>query len=194
MQLESAIDAIHPVGDECFSKLKEIAKYRNLEKNDYFSKTGNFNKEFGFVVNGGLRIFYLSEDGQEHNKHFLLPNSFVTASIKEDKKSITNIQALFPTKLICFEFNSFISLSEIYKPLSTFIQKLIENYLEEKQHREIQLLSKMAKDKYLLFLDNYQELEEIIPHYHIASYLGITPTQLSRIRRELKNVSSHQQM
>ncbi|MDH3353258.1 MAG: Crp/Fnr family transcriptional regulator, partial [Nanoarchaeota archaeon] len=141
LQLKKAIDAIHPIGGECFAKLKEFAKYRTLEKNEYFSKTGDFNEDFGFVINGILRIFYLSEGGQEHNKHFLPPNSFVAASIKSDQKSITSIQALSSTQLICIKFSSFISLVKKHDQLSVFMQKLIENYLEEKQKREIQLLS-----------------------------------------------------
>lgn len=188
-QLKKAIDAIHPIGDDCFAMLKEIARYRMLGGNDYFSREGDFNEEFGFVIDGILRIFYLSEGGQEHNKHFLHQNSFVAASIKSDQRSITNIQALSPTKLICIKFSSFVSLMNKQRQLSDFMQKLIENYLEEKQKREIQLLSKTAEENYYIFRDNNAALYGKIPYYHIASYLGVTPTQLSRIRRKSKNIN-----
>ena len=81
-------------------------------------------------------------------------------------------------------------LSSKYKEISLFIQKLTSSYLEQKQLREIRLLSENSLNNYLYFKEVYPDLENKIQHYNIARYLGITPTQLSRIRKKL----SHQQM
>jgi len=194
LQFKKAIDHIHPIGNECFTELKAIINFRKLEKDEYFSRAGDYNKEFAFVLDGILRIFYLSENGQEHNKHFLVKNDFITASIKSDQKSITNIQVLAPTTLASLDYSSFVSLVKKYSQLSLFIQKLTERYLEKKQEREIQLLSQKTSDIYLVFLKNYPRLINDIPLYHIASYLGITPTQLSRIRGKIKVMAKYQHM
>jgi len=186
-QFKKALDAVHPIGCECFEKIKQLSEYNNLESNEYFSRSGDFNRLFGFVVSGALRVFYLSADGQEYNKIFLLKNSFLSASIVPEQRSITSIQAVLLTQLITFKYSSFISLVKEFKHLSVFKQKLIECYLEGKQEREIQLLSKTAEENYLLFLLQYPDFHNKIPNYHVASYLGITPTQLSRIRRKIKN-------
>lgn len=191
LKFKKTINMVCPIEDEFFTELRTIAKYRKLQKNDFFSKAGYLNKEFGFVVDGILRIFYLSEDGQEHNKHFLQKNSFLAASIKPDQKSIASIQALCPTQLICIEYNSFISLLKKYSHSFEFQQKLTEGYLEDKQIREINLLSKGAEENYYSFLHNYPELKGKIASYHIASYLGVTPTQLSRIRKNISNKYQH---
>ena len=73
-----------------------------------------------------------------------------------------------------------------FKEVSSFIQKLTFEYLEQKQDREIRLLSEEAMANYLLFRKMFPKLENNIQHYHIASYLGITPTQLSRLRKKLE--------
>ena len=185
LKFEKAMNMVCPFKSEFFTEIRAVAKYRYLEKSDFFSRSGDLNKEFGFVVDGTLRVFYLSECGQEHNKHFLQKNNFMAASIKAEQKSITSIQALCPTKLICIEYNTFLSTLKKYSKSWAFMQRLIEDYLDDKQVREINLLSKDAEEKYHSFLDEYPELERKIASYHIASYIGITPTQLSRIRKRI---------
>ena len=164
---------------------------KELDKSDYFSKEGQSIGDFGFVFSGILRIFYLNDKGEEWNKHFLRENNFIASSISPEKKSITNIQALTETVILCIPYAELVKLSTKYKEIDIFIQKLTFSYLEQKQDREISLLSEKAMNNYLNFIENYPGLENKIQHYHIASYLGITPTQLSRLRK--KN-NAHQHM
>lgn len=185
-QFNNAINEVVPIDANCFSELQSIVSYRILKKHEYFSREGQYNIEFGFIIDGVMRIFYLSEDGEEHSKHFVCANDFVTASIHPDKKSSTNIQALIKTTLVSIEYDKFIALSKKCGRIAAFIQRLTLNYLAQKQEREISLLSNKALNNYLLFLKNYPNLIDQIPHYQVASYLGITPTQLSRIRTKLK--------
>ena len=164
---------------------------KELDKNDYFSKEGQSTRDLGFIFSGILRIFYLNDKGEEWNKHFLRENDFVASSISPEKKSITNIQALTETIMLCIPYTELVKLSTKYKEINLFIQKLTFSYLEQKQDREIRLLSEKAMNNYLAFKKSYPDLENKIQHYHIASYLGITPTQLSRLRKKIK---SHQHM
>ena len=164
---------------------------KELNKNDYFSKEGQSTKDLGFIFNGILRIYYLNEKGEEWNKHFLVENDFVASSISPEKKSITNIQALTKSTVLCIPYSEIVRISKTYNEISSFIQKLTFSYLEQKQDREISLLSEDAMNNYLSFKNIYPDLENEIQHYHIASYLGITPTQLSRLR---KKIDTHQHM
>ncbi|NOX87795.1 MAG: Crp/Fnr family transcriptional regulator [Calditrichaeota bacterium] len=190
-QLKKAIDKINPIENECWSVLKQIAFYRKLDKNEYFSREGEFPKEFGFICNGIIRVFYLSENGEEWNKYFFRENDFIAAGPDPDKESPTNLQALTSVTLICFPYPKFTELLRKFARLNAFFQKLTLDYLEKKQEKEIRFLSNKTTDNYLYFRENYPDLEGTIPHYHIASYLGITPTQLSRIRKKLKKDQSH---
>ncbi|MGE4347904.1 MAG: Crp/Fnr family transcriptional regulator, partial [Flavobacteriaceae bacterium] len=64
-------------------------------------------------------------------------------------------------------------------------RKLAEQFFVHKEQREVNIVMLDADKRYLIFQQEFPFLEQLIPQYHIASYLGITPTQLSRIRRKL---------
>ena len=184
-EFKKSIDEIHQLGNECWLELEPLIYTKELEKNDYFSKEGQLTRDLGFVCNGILRIYYLNDKGEEWNKHFLQKNDFVASSISPEKKSITNIQALTETTILCAPYTELVKLSTKYKEINLVIQKLTFSYLEQKQEREISLLSEEAMNNYLSFRNSYPDLENKIQHYHIASYLGITPTQLSRLRKKI---------
>jgi len=185
IKFKNSIDNIHPFGNECWSEIEPLIFLKELDKNDYYSKEGQLAKDLGFIIKGILRIFYLNEKGEEWNKHFLLENDFVASSISPEKKSITNIQALSQVSILCIPYAGIMKIADKYKQIHVFIQKLTFAYLEQKQEREIRLLSEEALSNYLMFKENFPGLENEIPHYHIASYLGITPTQLSRLRKKI---------
>ncbi|VAW17575.1 cAMP-binding proteins - catabolite gene activator and regulatory subunit of cAMP-dependent protein kinases [hydrothermal vent metagenome] len=186
IRLRTTIDNIHPLGNECWTEIEPIIYIKELDKNEYFSKEGQLPRELGVIDHGVLRIFYLNDKGEEWNKHFLQENDFVASGISPEKKSITNIQALSKVSILCIPYRELMKIATKYNQINTFIQKLTFEYLEQKQNREIRLLSEEAMNNYLMFKDTFPNLEDRIQHYHIASYLGITPTQLSRLRKKLE--------
>ncbi len=191
IQLRATIDRIYPLGDECWSEIEPLMYIKELDKKEYFSKEGQLVRDLGFISEGILRIFYLNEKGEEWNKFFLQKNDFVAAGISPEKESITNIQALSKALILCIPYTELTKISMKHNKVSLFIQKLTIAYLEQKQVREIRLLSEEAMSNYLTFRNEFPNLENKIPQYHIASYLGITPTQLSRLKKKMK---MHQHM
>ncbi len=185
IQLRTSIDKIYPLGNECWSEIEPFIYIKELIKDEYFSKEGQSIRDLGLISNGILRIFYLNDKGEEWNKLFLQKNDFVAAGISLEKKSITNIQALSKTFILCIPYAELIRISTRHNEINLFIQKLTVAYLEQKQVREISLLSEEAMSNYLLFRKTFPDLENKISQYHIASYLGITPTQLSRLRKKM---------
>ena len=184
-QFKNSIEKIHPLGNECWASIEPLIYIKELDKNEYYSKEGQLTKDLGFIAEGILRIYYLNEKGEEWNKHFLQENDFVVASISPEKKSITNIQALSKVRILSIPYVGLMELADKYNQINIFIQKLTFKYLEQKQEREIRLLSEDALNNYLMFKESFPDFENQIPHYHIASYLGITPTQLSRLRKKI---------
>ena len=191
IQIRQSINNIYRISNECWTEIAPLIYIKKLSKKDYFSKEGQSSRDLGFIFNGILRIYYLNDKGEEWNKHFLQENDFVASSISPEKKSITNIQALTESLILCIPYAKLLKLSTKYNEINSFIQKLTFSYLEQKQEREISLLSEEAMNNYLTFKKSYPDLENKIQHYHIASYLGITPTQLSRLRKKL---NTHQHM
>ena len=188
--LKDAIFEISPISNDSWEAIKSLAYLMKIDKGEYFSREGEKAKGLGIILKGICRIYYLDDNGNEWNKHFLQKNDFIASSISPEKFSITNIQALTDTEIIFLSLPKLLELSKKHNDLLVFLQKLTFSYLEQKQEREINLLSKTALDNYITFKKDFPTLENEIQHFHIASYLGITPTQLSRVRKKLP----HQQM
>ena len=184
--LRKKLNEFSSFSDRCFKEIEKIVQIETLKEKDYFSRTGDFAKHLCLVQSGILRIFFLDENGQEWNKHFMQVGDFVAASVAPDKPAITNIQALSETYLIKLPLAELKLLAINYPTIEAFIQKLSFSYLSQKQDREISLLSNQAMQNYLDFQSKFPMLENKISHYHIASYLGITPIQLSRLRKKLQ--------
>lgn len=183
--IKQAFNNVTSLSDKCWDEIDNLLYPKHLDKNEHFSTDGQSSKELAFVNKGILRIYFRDDNGNEWNKHFLQENDFFAASISPDKKSITNIQPLTETDLICISFYELNRLTAKYPELVNFKQNLTFQYLNQKQEREMQLLANEASQNYIEFGNLYPELEKKIPHYHIASFLGISPTQLSRIRNKL---------
>ncbi|NOX37413.1 MAG: Crp/Fnr family transcriptional regulator [Calditrichaeota bacterium] len=189
-QLKSAIQTFESQPLSVWQALASRTYPRSLNRQDHFSQAGDYATEFAFLQEGVLRIYCLSEAGEEWNKHFLLEDDFFMAGIVPGQRTDVNIQALTPAKLICISFQELRMLMNRHPSLNTFFQKLLLRYLLEKHRKEAFFLSASGREKYRYFLQRFPGLENRIAQYQIARYLGITPTQLSRIRRQIQHVDS----
>ncbi len=121
----------------------------------------------------------------------VIKNDFFASGTSPDKPTSTAIQTLMPVKLLSVSLDGFIALSTDYKQIDVFIQKLLSSAFEREKEKGMMHISLEAPGRYENFISKFPGLENRIQHYHTASYLGITPTQLSRIRKKDK---THQQM
>ncbi|WP_338790986.1 Crp/Fnr family transcriptional regulator [Bernardetia sp. MNP-M8] len=166
---------------ELFTSLFEKEKMSNKH---FFAKKGEYSKQVAFVETGILRAFYSNEKGEEYNKTFFTSNQFVGAysSLVSQKQNSIDIQCLTDCVLWVASFESVIRLYDDYHKIERLSRLLAEQFFVNKEKREIELVTLEAKQRYQIFLEEHKGLENQIAQYHIASYLGITPTQLSRIR------------
>ena len=93
-----------------------------------------------------------------------------------------NQQALTDCDLLIGNYRKLIDLLDKHQDLERLLRKIAEHYFVDKEKREVEIVLLEANKRYAIFQREYPQLEQLIPQYHIASYLGITPTQLSRIR------------
>ncbi len=157
---------------------------KQLKKNEYFAREGEFSKKFAFVSTGIFRAFYRNNDGNEYNKSFFTKNSFIGAysSLISGQKNLINIRCLTDCTFLIADFSGFTNLYSRSPKTERLARILAEQFFIEKEKREIELVMLDATERYEIFRREHPNLENLIPQYHIASYLGITPTQLSRIR------------
>ncbi len=171
---------------EIEDKLKEIIVEKNLVKGELILTNDSLKKEHIFVVSGCLRSFYETENAKEHTIQFAIKNWWISdyMTLYTDHKSVVSIESLTHSKVLII---SNYKLEQFYKEFpdfEVFQRKNFEKRIAALQRRILNLLALSATEKYNQFIENYAEFEKIIPNYQIASFLGITPQSLSRIRKE----------
>ena len=182
--LERVLTQLSPVSPASLEAVAALTREVQLAKGDYFARAGEHPRALGFVLEGVLRAFLRSEDGREYNKSFFLEGRFVVAltSVISGEANRIDIQALTPVRLLSMDYAAFTALYDAHHDLERLARRLVEFEWAAKEQREIALVLDDAASRYRSFQREHPGLETRIPQYHVASYLGITPIHLSRIR------------
>jgi CRP-like cAMP-binding protein len=188
--LRSYLGRIVAIPDQEWKRLSSSIGHRRLVKDDYFVKAGENANHIGFVLNGLLKKFYRTEDGREFIKDFSVEGRLVTAysSLLQNTPVRLNIQAIEATNLLVIPYDKFTSLYQWHPCWQRLGRKIAENLFIEREQREWELLIFPAKERYEMFVQRYPDLLARVPQYEIASYLGISPISLSRLRGEKQRV------
>ncbi|HQP12197.1 MAG TPA: Crp/Fnr family transcriptional regulator [Candidatus Omnitrophota bacterium] len=162
----------------------EPIKFR---KGQHFVKIGDVPDKMGFILSGIFRVYYITEQGDERILVFRGENRFLSAftPFLENKPSWYGIQALEPSFLICWPLKEYLKAITENAYWANVSRKYVEDLFIEKEQREKEFFSLDATTRYLNFKKNYPRVEGKVSQYQIASYLGITPVALSRIRKRL---------
>ncbi len=161
--------------------------HRNYLKDQYIVQQGDICKSANFIISGCTKTFYMDGEGQEHIVMFSIEDwwssdlgSFITQTPAD-----FNLQCLENTELIQFTYNNLKELYAEIPKLERFFRKIIERAFVASQKRIIRNFSLTAKERYLIFKEAYPKIEQRVPQYMIASYLGITKEFLSKIKGQL---------
>ncbi|MGD8783585.1 MAG: Crp/Fnr family transcriptional regulator [Thioalkalispiraceae bacterium] len=158
---------------------------RTIKAGDYFLRSGEASEYIGFINAGLVRFFYQTSRGSEFNKSFSHENQFMGAysAFLTDSPARFNIQALEESYILVARISNIINLFDRHPCWEKLGRILAEQLYIKKEQREAEFLLDDAQTRYHTFLKQYPELEDRLTQYHIASYLGITPVALSRIRK-----------
>ncbi|MBL3658721.1 Crp/Fnr family transcriptional regulator [Fulvivirga sediminis] len=186
-ELKKFFNQLTPLSDESWDKLSLLFTPKTLKKGEYFIKEGQTAKEIAFMENGIVRAFYRNNEAVEYNKHFFISPCFIGGYASLITKLPNQIyqQALTDCKLLVANYTAIKELYQSCHDLERAGRVLAEHFFVQKEKREIELVLLDSESRYEIFLKEFPHLEQQIPQYHIASYLGITPTQLSRIRKRM---------
>jgi len=185
--LKTFFNKLTPVSSENWDKFAALFTPRILKKGDYFIADGQTAKEIGFLESGIIRAFYRNGEAVEYNKHFFANPCFIGgyASLITGTPNQIFQEALTDCAVQVAKFADIQNLYQTCPDIERGARILAEQFFVQKEQREIEIVLLDADKRYEIFQKNFPLLEQQIPQYHIASYLGITPTQLSRIRRKL---------
>ena len=161
--------------------------YRKYLKGQYVVQQGDVCKYSSFVISGCTRTFYVDDEGQEHIVMFSIEDWWATeiGSFVTQTPSDYNVQCIENTKLIQLSYNDQEGLFKEIPKLERFFRLILEKAFVASQKRIVRNFSLTAKEQYLQFKIDYPELEQRIPQYMVASYLGITKEFLSKIKSQL---------
>lgn len=159
-----------------------------LQKDEYFSEAGKIAKQVGFVVEGIVRVLYYNNKGEEITKYFIEENNLVVdlESFDNGISSSAYVQAITDCKLIVFEKKDWDELLNTIVGWDTIVHKIISKALRQKVERRSPLVVEDGTSRYSMFLQIYPNVVNRIPLSYVASFLGLTQSSLSRIRKNIK--------
>ncbi|MBS7232317.1 Crp/Fnr family transcriptional regulator [Flavobacterium psychroterrae] len=168
---------------ELFEEFQKELRIKNLKKKEFLIQEGAVCDFIALVISGTLRSYVQNNEG-EFNNDFYLENSFVSAytSFLTQMPTNCNIEALTNAKVYYIthkQFNSLIERDNNFLKLAKYIS---DNYFIRKCKRETSFLKNSAAERLEMIRILYPGIEQKVPQYHIASYLGIKPESLSRIK------------
>ena len=184
---KSFFNKLTPISPENWDKFSELFRPKVLKKGECFIRQGQIAKEIGFLKSGIIRGFYRNNEAVEYNKHFFTSPCFIGgyASLITGTPNQIIQEALTDCNILVAKFADIQNLYKTCPDIERGARILAEHFFVQKEQREIEIVLLDAEKRYQIFQKDFPQLEQLIPQYHIASYLGITPTQLSRIRRKM---------
>lgn len=170
--LEMIMDQLHPV---------------SYSKGDLLVRQGDVAENCYFVLKGCLRLFFIDEDGNEHTSGFYIEEDSLTIreSFKYHKPSPFGIECLEDTIVIEGDLDSEKEMKADVPLLQGMIQDVLEMELDKNQQIQSRFRSMSPEDRYRDFLKSNPNLIDRVPQNMVASYLGMKPESLSRIKKRL---------
>lgn len=166
---------------------KSLHHTEHLASGDFFLQAEMPCTKIGMLTKGVMRGFVVDDDGNEVSTHFFLEGDMIIASFLPGIKTSMTIQALENCEVSVANYSEVMSHVHRNQEITDVITREFQKLNGRLQSRLVSLLNLNALEKYEGFLNDYPGLLNRIPHYYIAQYLGITPTQLSRVRKQFVN-------
>jgi CRP-like cAMP-binding protein len=188
-KLSETLKKYHDIPEHELNKICELFYPCKLQKGEFFIQCGFLSDTVGFIVSGLLRYYYIDKNGIEYTKAFAAENDFAVsyASMLLKQPSPFSIQALENTLLLCIKYTDLEKIMNSSLCWCILARKVIEKVYIQKQKREKELLLDDAQTRYINFIKQHPSFHKRIKQHYIASYLGISPVSLSRIRKNMFN-------
>jgi len=175
------------VDDKSFALIKEILQHRSAKKGSFLLREGEIPKEGIFVVSGCLRSYVIDNKGKEHILQFAPKDWWIgdMQGLMNQTPTTYFIDAIEDSEVLLVNAFAQKKMLEEIPGYATAFQTGIQKHTSTKERRIIASLSATAEERYHDFLKTYPSIAQRVPQHMLASYLGITPETLSRIRKQL---------
>jgi CRP-like cAMP-binding protein len=160
---------------------------RSIQKNEYFLREGKISDEYLYLEEGIMRAFAIDHEGRDVTTGFYVSNQvvFEVASFFKRTRSAENIVAITDCKGWSISFDQLNHLFHSMPHFREFGRAMLVNGFASLKERMLGVITLSAEERYTALLETKPELINHVPLKHLATYLGITDTSLSRIRKEI---------
>jgi CRP-like cAMP-binding protein len=167
--------------------LQSFFTARKLRKKQYLLQEGDVCTHLSFVTKGLLRAYNVDEKGHEHINLFAWEGWWISDlnSFLSGEKAVLNIDAIEETQLLMISLADYEALTIKVPLMDRYFRILYQNSLVTKDRRLISSITHTAEEKYLQFAQSHPQILQRLPQHLIASYLGLAPETISRIRKAL---------
>jgi CRP-like cAMP-binding protein len=167
--------------------VKSKGIFKEIKKDEYYAEAGKIPREVAFLTEGIIRVCYYNNQGNEITKYFIDENNFVVDinSYNQHIPSSEYAHAITDCKMIVFSKEDMKELSMTIIPWDDIINKITAKALIEKVNKISPMMGEDATERYLNFFKKFPNIANRVPLSYLASYLGITQSSLSRIRKNI---------
>lgn len=193
-QIESYIRAFFPVKDEALIKKGiEVASIREIPKGQHLIRQGERVSEVGFLISGLFRFYFVDHQGKEMTDCFAYDPGFPIVPAADISAPLPiNIVAMEDSRLVVFPIEFIRDLLTHSNEIIWIYNQLLIRSVTEHWEGKMVLYQYPAHERYEWFLHKHEGLIDRVPYIHIASFLGITPVSLSRLRRKRRELDNNQ--
>lgn len=176
-----------PLSKEEQDEVVDRSTLHQLKRRQFLLAPGEICKHYNFVVAGALKMYKVDDAAKEHNLVFAIENEWIVdiGSFHDNKPSQLYIEAIEPSHVVRIAKPDLLHFYTHFEKFNRTFRVIIEDQYVELQKRLLQTISTTAEERYVQFMKNYPHLINRLPSTQIASYLGITPEFLSRIRSQM---------
>lgn len=187
------LKSINNLSDDQIDKIMKISKVKNVNKGDFFIQEGEIPNKFAFTLNGLFRYYYVDKKGNEFTKGFFPEGSIISSysAMIQNRPSYFTIEALEDSIVASIQYTDWKNLFKTNDCWKEFLIVMLEKGYCTKESREREFLLLDAEERYKSFLKSFPGYEKRIKQHLIASYLGITPVALSRVRNKMGVISTN---
>jgi CRP-like cAMP-binding protein len=186
--LHSSIQAIYPLSDEDWGALAQIWKPFEARRKEILTASGETEKYLYFVVEGVQRVYYLDDHNREATVVFTYPPSFggVIDSQLLETPSRYYYETLTPSRFIRATFSDFKTLAEQRPGIERMLRKGVTQTLSGVLERLVEVQCFSSEEKFRKLLQRSPHILQLVPHKYLANYLGIDPTNFSKLVNKVK--------
>ncbi|MCK9281916.1 MAG: Crp/Fnr family transcriptional regulator [Melioribacteraceae bacterium] len=173
-----------PTEENLFDIIISNFEYKKVARKEILLEAGKTADKIFFLPEGFARFYHTKKEGTEVTSDFYFAPGFITSftSLIEQKPSIVNIQAMVKMDVLFIKYKNLMSLYEKEHKVERLGRLLAEQVFITSEKHLLSFLNDTPQERYSWLMNEYPEYVKNIPLHFLASYLGITPESLSRIR------------